>query len=62
MAEKFYKEYKELDFAKLASDVLAFWEKENIFDKSISEREGAESFTFYEGPPSANGTPMPNER
>ncbi len=57
MAEKFYKEYKDLDFARLASEVLTFWNREKIFDKSISEREGAETFTFYEGPPSANGTP-----
>ncbi len=57
MAGKFYKEYKELDFAKLASEILTFWGTEKIFDKSISEREGAETFTFYEGPPSANGTP-----
>ena len=52
-----YKEYKELDFAKIASEVLAFWEKEKIFDQSITSREGKPTFTFYEGPPSANGTP-----
>lgn len=52
-----YKEYKELDFAKIASEVLAFWEEHNIFEKSITNREGKPTFTFYEGPPSANGTP-----
>ncbi len=52
-----YKEYKELDFAKIASEVLQFWEENNIFEKSISSREGNPAFTFYEGPPSANGTP-----
>ncbi|MCB0487089.1 MAG: isoleucine--tRNA ligase [Cyclobacteriaceae bacterium] len=52
-----YKEYKELDFAKIASEVLTFWEENKIFEESISRREGKPTFTFYEGPPSANGTP-----
>lgn len=52
-----YKEYKELNFAKVAEEVLAFWEKEKIFEKSVSNREGHQTFTFYEGPPSANGAP-----
>jgi isoleucyl-tRNA synthetase len=52
-----YKEYKELNFAKLASEVLAFWKQEKIFEKSVTNREGKPEFTFYEGPPSANGTP-----
>jgi isoleucyl-tRNA synthetase len=37
--------------------VLDFWNREQIFEKSITNREGAPTFTFYEGPPSANGTP-----
>lgn len=37
--------------------MLAFWKEEKIFEKSVSNREGAPTFTFYEGPPSANGTP-----
>lgn len=52
-----YKEYKELDFAKIASEVLTFWEENKIFEESITRREGKPTFTFYEGPPSANGTP-----
>jgi len=52
-----YKEYKELDFAQVASEVLEFWTREKIFEKSVSSREGRPAFTFYEGPPSANGTP-----
>ncbi len=52
-----YKEYKELNFATVASEVLAFWKEEKIFEKSVSNREGKPEFTFYEGPPSANGTP-----
>jgi len=52
-----YKEHKELNLAKIADEVLEFWKQEQIFEKSVSNREGAKSFTFYEGPPSANGTP-----
>jgi len=37
--------------------MLAFWKENQIFEKSVSNREGAPTFTFYEGPPSANGTP-----
>ena len=56
MSEK-YKEYTDLNYAGLASEILSFWKEEKIFEKSVSNREGANSFTFYEGPPSANGTP-----
>jgi isoleucyl-tRNA synthetase len=52
-----YKEYKTLNFAQIASEILEFWKQEKIFEKSVANREGAPSFTFYEGPPSANGTP-----
>ncbi len=52
-----YKEYKELNFAKVAEEMLAFWDKEKVFEKSVSNRDGKPTFTFYEGPPSANGTP-----
>jgi isoleucyl-tRNA synthetase len=52
-----YKEYNDLNFAKIADEILQFWKDKKIFEKSVSNREGAESFTFYEGPPSANGTP-----
>ena len=52
-----YKEYKGIDYAEMAGEVLAKWKSQDIFKKSIDEREGAPSFTFYEGPPSANGTP-----
>ena len=45
------------DFYKISEEILAWWQKEEIFEQSISSREGKESFTFYEGPPSANGTP-----
>lgn len=52
-----FKEYKNLDYALLAEEILSFWKNNDIFEKSISSREGKPSFTFYEGPPSANGTP-----
>ncbi|MCI5057024.1 MAG: isoleucine--tRNA ligase [Flavobacteriales bacterium] len=52
-----YKEYKELDLAKLAEEVGDQWKKDNTFQKSIDLREGKEPFVFYEGPPSANGRP-----
>jgi isoleucyl-tRNA synthetase len=52
-----YKEHKELNFAKIAEEVLEFWKNEKIFEKSVTNLEGAKAFTFYEGPPSANGTP-----
>lgn len=56
MSEK-YKEPADLNYAQLATDILDFWKRESIFEKSVSNREGAQTFTFYEGPPSANGTP-----
>ena len=52
-----FKEYKQVDYAQIAQEVASFWENESIFEKSISSRAGKPSFTFYEGPPSANGTP-----
>ena len=56
MSKKF-KEYKGLDLPKVAEEILDFWKEENIFEKSISIRENAEPFVFFEGPPSANGLP-----
>ncbi|MEG2614524.1 MAG: class I tRNA ligase family protein, partial [Alistipes sp.] len=52
-----FKEYKGLDLAATAADVLKEWDKNDTFHKSISTREGNPSFVFYEGPPSANGMP-----
>lgn len=56
MSTKFT-EYKGLDLPTVASEVLDFWKKENIFDKSVSTREGHTPYVFFEGPPSANGLP-----
>ncbi len=52
-----FEEYKVLDLPKLAREVLEFWKKHSIFEKSVAQREGNERFVFYEGPPSANGMP-----
>ena len=52
-----YPEYKQVNYPKVAEEILRFWEDHQIFEKSVTEREGAPTFTFYEGPPSANGTP-----
>lgn len=56
MSKKFT-EYKGLDLANVATEVLDFWKKENIFDKSVTTREGKPQYVFFEGPPSANGLP-----
>ena len=56
MSTKFT-EYKGLDLPTVASEVLDFWKKENIFDKSVTTREGNQPYVFFEGPPSANGLP-----
>jgi len=52
-----FTEYKGLNLPIVASEVLDFWKKENIFEKSVSTREGNPPFVFFEGPPSANGLP-----
>jgi isoleucyl-tRNA synthetase len=53
--------YKHVDpkvsFPKLEEEVLAFWAKNKIFEKSVSQREGREDFVFYDGPPFATGLP-----
>ena len=52
-----FAEYKGLDLPGVANDILEFWERGHIFEKSITSREGGKPFVFYEGPPSANGMP-----
>ncbi|MCO6498725.1 MAG: isoleucine--tRNA ligase [Chitinophagaceae bacterium] len=55
--EKRYPEYQQLSLTTIADDILKFWDEEKIFEKSVTEKEGKDSFVFYEGPPSANGMP-----
>jgi len=52
-----FAEYKGLDLPKVSEEILDFWKDKKIFEKSISTREGKESYVFFEGPPSANGMP-----
>ena len=54
---KKFNEYKGLNLPALSKEVLEQWEKEGLFEKSISTREGHPQFLFFEGPPSANGMP-----
>ena len=56
MSAKF-PEYKGLDLPKVAEEILNYWEENNIFEKSVTSRENAKPFVFFEGPPSANGLP-----
>ncbi len=52
-----FPEYKGLNLPKVAEEILNYWEDNNIFEKSVTSRENAEPFVFFEGPPSANGLP-----
>ncbi len=52
-----YPEYKQLHLSQIGKDVLQYWKQNNVFEKSISTRPAGKPFTFYEGPPSANGMP-----
>jgi len=54
---KTYQEFKQVNYPLIGEDVLQYWKANQIFEKSVANREGAETFTFFEGPPSANGTP-----
>ena len=56
MSTKF-PEYKGLNLPKVAEDINSYWEANNIFEKSVTTREGKEPYVFFEGPPSANGLP-----
>src|ERR687884_725170 len=56
MAAK-YREFSEPNLPFIEQEILAKWERENAFEKSVEIREGETPFVFYEGPPSANGMP-----
>ena len=56
MSAKF-PEYKGLDLPNIAEEILKYWEENNIFEKSVTIREGKDPYVFFEGPPSANGLP-----
>ena len=52
-----FPEYKGLNLSKIAENMLSYWEDNQIFQKSISSRDGEKPYVFFEGPPSANGLP-----
>ncbi|WP_243094174.1 isoleucine--tRNA ligase [Thermus thalpophilus] len=52
-----FKEVGEPNFPVLEEEILAFWKREKIFEKSVENRKGGPRFTVYEGPPTANGMP-----
>lgn len=56
MSKKFT-EYSQLNLSEINKEVLKTWDENDVFSKSMTEREGCPSFVFYEGPPSANGMP-----
>ena len=56
MSKKFT-EYSQLSLSDVNKEVLKKWDENDVFSKSMTEREGCPSFVFYEGPPSANGMP-----
>ena len=52
-----YKEYKQLNLTETADAIRQYWEENDTFQKSLDNRDKDNAFVFYEGPPSANGTP-----
>ena len=62
MTEKEHKKYypdidTKASFPKIEEEVLKYWKENDTFKKSIKQREGAEEYVFYDGPPFANGLP-----
>ncbi|WP_419489921.1 isoleucine--tRNA ligase [Alistipes sp.] len=57
MGSSKFKEYKGLDLSQINREILEQWDRNDAFHQSITTREGHPTFVFYEGPPSANGTP-----
>lgn len=55
--DKKFPVYNQLNLPQINKEVLKEWDENDVFTKSMTEREGAPSFVFYEGPPSANGMP-----
>ena len=52
-----YREFKNLNLPEIDREMLAFWEREKIFERSVEQRPEDNRYVFYEGPPSANGKP-----
>ncbi len=54
---KHFPEHKGLNLSEINKKILDYWEENDVFERSVNERQGEQSFVFYEGPPSANGMP-----
>lgn len=52
-----YKSYKQLNLPEIDQEILRFWDENDVFAKSVQERDPEKTYVFYEGPPSANGLP-----
>ena len=52
-----YKKVTSYDAVALEKEIIGFWSENHVFEKSIENREGGEEFSFYDGPPTANGKP-----
>ena len=52
-----FKQYKQVNYPEIEKEVLKFWKENKIFEKSVETRDENKTFTFYEGPPTANGKP-----
>ncbi len=59
MPQSFRKEEQRVDFVRLEEHILALWDREHTFERSVEQRRGREPFVFVEGPPTANGLPHP---
>ncbi len=59
MSTPFRKEEQRVDFVRLEENILALWEREHTFERSVEQRRGRDTFVFIEGPPTANGLPHP---
>jgi len=57
MAEKKFKQYDEMKWSQWEKEILQFWKENKIFEKSVEGNKDGQLFSFYEGPPSANGRP-----
>ena len=57
MMGKKFAEYRKFDLSEINKEILKKWDEDQVFAKSMTEREGCPSFVFFEGPPSANGMP-----
>ena len=52
-----FKQEEEINYPQIEERILKFWQENKIFEKSITSRPESKLFTFYEGPPTANGKP-----